>query len=101
MVADIEPRQKAQCKGSVNAAKKWKLHFPGRRWNSQNLGGERRLRTSTLTQQRPKRGEDFFLDGSSKNGLLHPIMKQTQPVMMRKREVTSGLIQEISFVAIT
>ena len=31
------PRQKAQCKGSVNAAKKWKLHFPSRRWNSENL----------------------------------------------------------------
>ena len=31
------PRQKAQCKGSVNAAKKWKLHIPSRRWNSQNL----------------------------------------------------------------
>ena len=38
MVADIEeldemgriltPRPKAQCKGSVNAAKKWKLHIP-------------------------------------------------------------------------
>ena len=31
------PRQKAQCKGSVNAAKKWKLQKPRRRWNSQNL----------------------------------------------------------------
>ena len=30
-------RQKAQCKGNVNAAKKWKLHIPSRRWNSQNL----------------------------------------------------------------
>ena len=45
MVADIEELedaterhgQKAQRKGSVNAAKKWKLHFPCRRWNSQNL----------------------------------------------------------------
>ena len=25
------PRQKAQCKGSVNAAKKWKLYLPSRR----------------------------------------------------------------------
>ena len=31
------PRQKAQCKGIVNAAKKRKLHIPSRRWNSQNL----------------------------------------------------------------
>ena len=28
------PRQKAQCKESVNAAKKWKLHIPSTRWNS-------------------------------------------------------------------
>ena len=31
------PHQKAQCKGSVNANEKWKLHFPVRRWNSTNL----------------------------------------------------------------
>ena len=31
------PRQKAQRQGSVNAAKKWKLHHPNRRWNSQNF----------------------------------------------------------------
>ena len=30
-------RAKAQRKGSVNAAKKWKLHVPSRRWYSQNL----------------------------------------------------------------
>ena len=27
------PSQKAQCKGNVNAAEKWKLHIPSRRWN--------------------------------------------------------------------
>ena len=31
------PRLKAQCKRSVHATKKWKLHFPNRRWNSQSL----------------------------------------------------------------
>ena len=31
------PRPKAQCKGSANAAQKWKHHIPSRRWNSQNL----------------------------------------------------------------
>ena len=31
------PRLKAQCKVSVNAAKKWKMKFPGGRWNSQHL----------------------------------------------------------------
>ena len=43
MVADIEdlgdgrirtPCPMAQCKGSVNPSKKWKLHIPSRRWNS-------------------------------------------------------------------
>ena len=31
------PRPKAQCKGSVDAAKKWKLHISNRTWNSQKL----------------------------------------------------------------
>ena len=31
------PRQKLNAKESVNASKKWKLHFPGHRWNMQNL----------------------------------------------------------------
>ena len=47
MVADIEELEemdaselhakKLNAKGSVNAAKKWNLHIPSRRWNSQNL----------------------------------------------------------------
>ena len=32
------PRPKAQCKRSVNTAKKWKLHIPNRRWNSEVFG---------------------------------------------------------------
>ena len=35
-------RQKAQCKGSVNADERWKFHIPSRRWNSQDI-----WRTST------------------------------------------------------
>ena len=31
-------RPKAQCKGSVNVAKKWKLHILCSRWYSKNLG---------------------------------------------------------------
>ena len=31
------PHPEAQCKGIVNAAKKWKLHIPSRRWKSQNF----------------------------------------------------------------
>ena len=47
MVADIEELEemdasklharRLNAKKSVNAAEKWKLHVPGRRWNSQNL----------------------------------------------------------------
>ena len=47
MVADIEELEemdaselharRLKCKGSANAAMKWKLHMPSRRWNSQNL----------------------------------------------------------------
>ena len=54
MVTDIEDleemdasevylKKKTQCKGSANAAMKWKLHIPSRRWNSQNL----RVRTAS------------------------------------------------------
>ena len=36
------PRQKAQCKGSVNADERWQFYISSRRWNSQNT-----LRRST------------------------------------------------------
>ena len=35
------------------------------------------------------------------NGKLHPIFKKTQPVMMRKRKMTSGRPQQNSFIVIT
>ena len=50
----------AQCKGSVDAAKKWNLHFPGRIFVRRQ-----RLRTSTLTQDRPEREEQEILQGKS------------------------------------
>ena len=52
------PRQKAQCKRSVNAAKKWKLHFSSRRWNSQNLQGRTAPDNIHLTWERRERGEE-------------------------------------------
>ena len=90
--------KKIQCKGSVDAAKKWKLHIPSRRWNSQNLWGEQRLRTSTSTPDRPERGEE---KRSQMNYILQPHFKKTQPRMMRKLKVTSGRSQEGSFIVIT
>ena len=35
------------------------------------------------------------------NGMLHPITKKTQPVMMRKQKMISGRSQENSFIVIT
>ena len=82
MKADIEelwrwriwtPRQKAQCKGSVNAAKKWKLHIPKSQMEQKNLWEEQRLRTPTLIREHPIRGEghvDFL--GESEGSLPPP-----------------------------
>ena len=52
------PRQKAQCQGSVNAAKKWKLHLPNRRWNSQNFwkrSGSENIHTNPGQPKKQKR----------------------------------------------
>ena len=47
----ITPRPKAQCKGSVNNANKWKLHIPSRRWNSSKYSRENSVGgTSTITR---------------------------------------------------
>ena len=35
--SEISSKKETHCKGSANAATKWKLHIPSRRWNSQNL----------------------------------------------------------------
>ena len=93
------PRQKAQFKGSVNVTEK--SHFLCRRWNSQNGGGQR-LRTSTLTWsvRNETKNKKFFKE-IQMNGMLHPIFKKTQPVMMRKQKVISGRSQEDSFIVIT
>ena len=67
------------------------------------IGGEQRLRTSTLTRDCPEGGEEQeILQGKSDE--LHsptPHIKMTQRGMMRKLKVTSGLSQENSFIAIT
>ena len=73
MVADIEELEEmdaselhARRLNAKEAAKKWKLHFPVRRRNSQHLGEEQRVRTSTLTWERPERGEEQeILQGKS------------------------------------
>ena len=86
-------RQKTQCKGSVNVAKKWKLHVPSREWNCQKL---RERTASDNIQLNP--GASF--EENETDSLLQLHFKTTQRGMMRKLEVTSGLLQEISFTTI-
>ena len=81
-------RPEDQWKGSVNANEEWKLHFLGRRWNSQNLW------------ERTANNKKFFKE-IQMNGILHPIFNKTHPVMMRMRKMTSGRSQENSFIVIT
>ena len=86
--------------------KNWKLHFPGRRWNSQNFW----VRTAsenihfnpgpTGTRRRGEEPEKFF-KVIQMTGILHPMLKKTQPVMMKKRKMTSGRSQENLFIVIT
>ena len=63
LVADIEefgtdgriwnPCKRTQCKESVNAYERWKVHIPNRRWNSQTLW--RRSGSENLGSPRPRR----------------------------------------------
>ena len=86
----------------MNATRKWKLHFPSRRWNSQNL----RARTASENihlnpgPARTRRSKKFLKE-IHMNGILHTIFKKTQPVMMRKRKMTSGRSHDNSFIVIT
>ena len=55
------------------------------------FGGEQLQRTSTLTRERPERGEeqDFFEENQT-DSPLQPLFKMTQHGMMRKLKMTSG-----------
>ena len=65
-------------------------------------GGDRRLRPSTLIQDRPERGEEQEILQGESGGISSPSHKKwTQHKMMRKLKVTSGLWQESSFIIIT
>ena len=98
MIADIE----AQCKGSVNAAKKWRIQIPSRRWNGQKSMGQRRLRTSTLTRERLERGEEQEILQEKSDELHSPTQIQDDSMrMMWKLKVISGRSQEISFIVFT
>ena len=88
------PRQKAQCKGSVNADERWQFYIPSRRWNSQNP-----WRRSTSESIHLNQGSSWTRRGTRSfsriqtNSLLQHHFKTTQHGMMR--------LQETSFIAIT
>ena len=51
---------------------KWNMCIPSRRWNNENPGGDRRLRPSTLIQDRRERGEEQEILWGESGGLSSP-----------------------------
>ena len=65
-------------------------------------GGKQRLRTSTFNRERSEASENkIILEENQTESLLQPHIKMTQHGMMRKLKMTSGVLQKISFIAIT
>ena len=65
------------------------------------FGREQRLRTSTLTRDLPERENKIFFKEKSDELDSPTNFKTTRRGMMRKLKVTSGLLRENSFTAIT
>ena len=61
-------------------------------------GEDQDLRTPILIKDRPERGEEHEVLRGESDGTL---FKMTQHGMMRKPKMISGLLREISFIAIT
>ena len=73
------------------------------------IGGDGRIRTHARKLKRPpqsgivqneERNKKFFEENQT-DSLLQPHIKMTQHGMMRKLKMTSGLLRETSFIAIT
>ena len=91
------PRQKAQCKRSVNADERWQFCFPAADGTVNVSGGDQRLRTSTLIRDHPERGEEQEHHLGESDGLSSstPLYDgSTRDV--RKLKKISGLIWENS-----
>ena len=65
-------------------------------------GGDRRLRPPTLIWivLNEERNKKFFEENQT-DSIFQPLFKMTQHGLMRKPKMTSGLLREISFIAIT
>ena len=96
------PRLKAQCKGSVNAAEKWQLHMPSRRWNSSSLWRRSASGNLHLIRDRPVRGEEQGVPQvPNQTSFVLQLHDKTPHRMMRMLKKTSGLWPEISYTVLT
>ena len=97
------PRQKAQCPGSVNADERWQIYIPSRIWNSQNSQEETDVwNHPTLFRHRPERGEEPEVLRGEPDELSSPNPLQDDSTRNdAEAEMISGLLREISFIAIT
>ena len=96
IVADIEELEDmdaSELHASVNAAKKWKLHFPGHRGNSQNLWRRTASENIHLNpgSSRTLRRTRSFSRRIRRTLLLQTLFKMTRHGTMRKPKMTSGL----------
>ena len=64
------PRQKAQCKGRVNADERWQWSVAD--GTMKTSGGDRRLRPSTWIRDHPERGEEQEVFRGESDGLSFP-----------------------------
>ena len=112
VVADIEELEhmdaselharRLNAKEVLTPQRSGKFIFPIADGTVKVFGWEQRLRTSTLNQDRPERGEEQeILEGKSDELHSPTHFKKTQRGMLRKLKVTSGPLQENSFIVIT
>ena len=79
-----------------------KFIFPVEEGTVDISGGDRRLRTSTLIRERLERGEEQEILRGESDGLFSPSPHQDDSTQDdAEAKMTSGLLQEVSFIAIT
>ena len=112
MVADIEELEemdasehharRLNAKEVLTPMKGDNFTFPDTDGTVKVSGGDQRLRTSTSIRNRPEQEEEQkFFEENQTDSLLQPLFKMTHHAMMRKLNMTSGLLRAISFIAIT
>ena len=82
---------------------RWQFHIPSRRWNGKTLwrrSGSENIHLNPGSSRTRRRTKKIFKENQA-HFLLHPHIKMAQHWMMRKLNMISGALQEISFIAIT